>query len=76
MSPDELKSLIPFGLLSIPLTDFNGNDEFDAKASARRLEWLLGYKTATLYERLAQDMDGPKVDIGALAAFFPQAKSN
>ena len=41
MSPDELKSLIPGGLLSFPLTDFDANDEFDAKASAKRLEWLL-----------------------------------
>ena len=49
MSPDELKSLLPGGLLSFPLTDFDANDAFDSKASARRLEWLLGSKTAAMF---------------------------
>lgn len=49
MSPDELKSLIPRGLLSFPLTDFDADDAFDAKASARRLEWLLRYETSATF---------------------------
>ena len=49
MSPDGLKSQIPGGLLSFPLTDFDANDEFDAKASVKRLEWLLRYKTAAMF---------------------------
>jgi 5-dehydro-4-deoxyglucarate dehydratase len=49
MSPDELKSRIPGGLLSFPLTDFDASDAFDAKASAQRLEWLLGYKSSAMF---------------------------
>jgi 5-dehydro-4-deoxyglucarate dehydratase len=48
MSPDELKSLIR-GLLSFPLTDFDADDAFDAKASAHRLEWLLRYETSAMF---------------------------
>ena len=40
MTPQELKDAVPRGMLSFPLTDFDANDEFDAKACARRLEWL------------------------------------
>jgi 5-dehydro-4-deoxyglucarate dehydratase len=49
MPPDELKVRIPRGLLAFPLTDFDGRDEFDAAASARRLEWLLPYGASALF---------------------------
>lgn len=49
MSPDELKSSVPSGLLSFPLTDFNPADEFDPQASASRLEWLMRYPASALF---------------------------
>ncbi len=49
MTPNELKSRIGAGLLSFPLTDFDAQDEFDARASAQRLEWLLHYDTSAMF---------------------------
>ncbi|HEY8268083.1 MAG TPA: 5-dehydro-4-deoxyglucarate dehydratase [Xanthobacteraceae bacterium] len=48
-SPQELKAAISRGLLSFPLTDFDASGEFDAKASARRLEWLASYPAGALF---------------------------
>ncbi len=48
-SPQELKAAISRGLLSFPLTDFDASGEFDAKASARRLEWLAAYPAGALF---------------------------
>ena len=49
MTPMQLKTAIPRGMLAFPLTDFDVQDAFDAKASAARLEWLIGYKPAALF---------------------------
>lgn len=49
MTPQNLKAAVLRGLLSFPLTDFDASDEFDAKASARRLEWLAGYPAGALF---------------------------
>ena len=43
ISPQELKAAVSRGLLSFPLTDFGASGDFDAEASARRLEWLASY---------------------------------
>jgi 5-dehydro-4-deoxyglucarate dehydratase len=49
MTPQELKDAVPRGMLSFPLTDFNANDAFDAKACAARLEWLSKYPSSALF---------------------------
>lgn len=42
-SPKELKSTISSGLLSFPLTDFDGQLAFAPKPYIERLEWLMPY---------------------------------
>ena len=49
MTPQQLKSAVPRGMLSFPLTDFDANDAFDAKACVRRLEWLSHYPSSALF---------------------------
>ena len=49
MTPQELKAAVPRGMLSFPLTDFDASGEFDAKACARRLEWLSDYPSSALF---------------------------
>jgi 5-dehydro-4-deoxyglucarate dehydratase len=49
MTPQELKAVVPRGMLSFPLTDFNADGEFDPKACARRLEWLSAYPSSALF---------------------------
>jgi 5-dehydro-4-deoxyglucarate dehydratase len=49
MTPQELKDAVPRGMLSFPLTDFNANDAFDAKACVARLEWLSKYPSSALF---------------------------
>jgi 5-dehydro-4-deoxyglucarate dehydratase len=49
MSPDDLKRAIPRGMLAFPLTDFDAAGAFDAQASRRRIEWLVGYRPAALF---------------------------
>jgi 5-dehydro-4-deoxyglucarate dehydratase len=49
MLADELKAALPIGTLSFPLTDFDAESRFDAHASARRLEWLLGFPAAATF---------------------------
>ncbi|BBP59402.1 5-dehydro-4-deoxyglucarate dehydratase [Pseudomonas sp. St316] len=49
MTPSELKSVLSSGLLSFPLTDFDGHGEFNAAGYARRLEWLAPYGTSALF---------------------------
>jgi 5-dehydro-4-deoxyglucarate dehydratase len=49
MTPLELKSVLGSGLLAFPATDFDGADEFDAKASSARLEWLATYRPAAYF---------------------------
>ncbi|GGF13569.1 putative 5-dehydro-4-deoxyglucarate dehydratase [Aliidongia dinghuensis] len=49
MSPEELKATIPTGLLSFPVTDFDGAGDFDARSYAARLEWLSAYKVSALF---------------------------
>lgn len=48
ISPLELKSIIRSGLLSFPVTPFDENDNFNAKAFAEHLEWLSPHKIAGL----------------------------
>jgi 5-dehydro-4-deoxyglucarate dehydratase len=49
MTPDDLKAAIPRGMLAFPLTDFDAAGVFDARASAARLAWLMGYRPAALF---------------------------
>lgn len=49
MTPNELKTVLSTGLLSFPLTDFDADLNFDAKAYAGRLEWLMPYGAAVLF---------------------------
>ena len=47
--PNELKQRLSAGMLSFPLTDFDAQDEYDARASAQRLEWLSGFDSAAVF---------------------------
>jgi len=49
MTPLDLKTIIGYGLLSFPLTDFDEQGEFNAKGYARRLEWLAPYGATALF---------------------------
>ena len=49
MSPSELKRVLGSGLLSFPLTDFDGDLKFAPKPYARRLEWLMPYGASALF---------------------------
>ncbi|MGE4166209.1 MAG: 5-dehydro-4-deoxyglucarate dehydratase [Xanthobacteraceae bacterium] len=49
MTPDEIKQRVTVGTLSFPLTDFTDDDQFDPKASAKRLEWLANYSAAPVF---------------------------
>jgi 5-dehydro-4-deoxyglucarate dehydratase len=48
-SPQELKKIISYGLLSFPLTDFDSNLQFAPKPYAERLEWLMPYGATALF---------------------------
>ena len=49
MNPQELKTIMSRGLLSFPLTDFDAQGDFNAKAYAERLEWLAPYGASALF---------------------------
>jgi 5-dehydro-4-deoxyglucarate dehydratase len=49
MTPAELKTIISSGLLSFPLTDFDGNGDFNARGYQARLEWLAPYGASALF---------------------------
>ncbi len=49
MNPQELKTIMSSGLLSFPLTDFDANGDFHAKAYADRLDWLAPYGASALF---------------------------
>ncbi len=49
MNPQDLKSIMSQGLLSFPLTDFDAQGDFNAKAYAERLEWLAPYGASALF---------------------------
>ncbi|MFC5523896.1 5-dehydro-4-deoxyglucarate dehydratase [Polaromonas jejuensis] len=49
MTPQDLKSIMSHGLLSFPLTDFDAQGNFNAKAYAERLEWLAPYGASALF---------------------------
>jgi len=49
MTPAELKTIIGSGLLSFPLTDFDGNGDFSARGYQARLEWLAPYGASALF---------------------------
>lgn len=48
-SPQELKKIISYGLLSFPLTDFDKELQFAPKPFADRLEWLMPYGATALF---------------------------
>jgi 5-dehydro-4-deoxyglucarate dehydratase len=48
-SPQELKKIISYGLLSFPLTDFDSQLRFAPKPFAERLEWLMPYGATALF---------------------------
>jgi 5-dehydro-4-deoxyglucarate dehydratase len=47
-SPEELQHIIRSGLLSFPVTPFDAEDAFDAKAFTAHLEWLSDHPVAGL----------------------------
>ncbi|MGE0348077.1 5-dehydro-4-deoxyglucarate dehydratase [Hydrogenophaga sp.] len=49
MTPQELKTTMSRGLLSFPLTDFDAQGDFNARAYAERLEWLAPYGASALF---------------------------
>src|SRR5262245_35269275 len=49
MTPQELKTAVPRGMLSFPLTDFDASGELDPKACAARLDWLARYPSSALF---------------------------
>ncbi len=49
MPPQDLKTIMSHGLLSFPLTDFDADGNFNAKAYAERLEWLAPYGASALF---------------------------
>ena len=49
MNPQELKTIMSSGLLSFPLTDFDAQGDFNARAYAERLEWLAPYGASALF---------------------------
>lgn len=49
MTPQDLKTQIASGLLSFPVTPFDAENRFNAKAYAAHIEWLSGYPAAGLF---------------------------
>src|SRR6478735_4867981 len=49
MNPQELKTIMGSGLLSFPLTDFDGHGDFHKKGYEKRLEWLAPYGATALF---------------------------
>ncbi|ASP23097.1 putative 5-dehydro-4-deoxyglucarate dehydratase [Antarctobacter heliothermus] len=48
IAPTDLRTIIRSGLLSFPVTPFDGDDKFNANAFAAHLEWLSPHKIAGL----------------------------
>ncbi|VVE37036.1 5-dehydro-4-deoxyglucarate dehydratase [Pandoraea iniqua] len=48
-APQELKQIVSDGLLSFPVTDFDANGDFNARAYADRLEWLAPFGATALF---------------------------
>lgn len=48
IAPNDLRDIIRSGLLSFPVTPFDAEDNFNAKAYAAHLEWLSPHKIAGL----------------------------
>ncbi|MGH8858089.1 MAG: 5-dehydro-4-deoxyglucarate dehydratase, partial [Polaromonas sp.] len=49
MNPQDLKTIVSFGLLSFPVTDFDEQGDFRPKTYAERLEWLAPYGATALF---------------------------
>ena len=49
MNPQDLKSIMSHGLLSVPLTDFDAQGDFAPVGYAARLEWLAPYGASALF---------------------------
>jgi 5-dehydro-4-deoxyglucarate dehydratase len=49
MNPQDLKQTISSGLLSFPLTDFDGEGNFNERGYRARLEWLAPYGATALF---------------------------
>jgi len=53
-SPQELRTIISSGLLSFPLTDFDAQLRSAPKPFAERLERLMPYGAAALFDQLGR----------------------
>src|ERR1051325_8771401 len=49
MNPQELKSILSAGLLSLPVTDFNAQGDFNRAGYIERLEWLAPFGASALF---------------------------
>ena len=49
MEPAELRAALGAGLLSFPVTDFDGQGDFDPTSYRARLEWLVPYGASALF---------------------------
>ena len=48
IAPNDLREIIRTGLLSFPVTPFDGDDRFNPRPFAAHLEWLSSYPVAGL----------------------------
>ena len=49
MTPQEIKAALGAGLLSFPVTHFDGNGRFNAESYRRHVEWLAGFPAPVLF---------------------------
>ena len=49
LDPQALKHALTEGLMSFPITDFDGNGDFDEASYRARLEWLMPYGAKVLF---------------------------
>ncbi|MBP2511256.1 5-dehydro-4-deoxyglucarate dehydratase [Agrobacterium tumefaciens] len=49
MKTEDLKHVLGAGLLSFPVTHFDGEGKFNAKSYAEHVNWLSGFEAATLF---------------------------
>jgi 5-dehydro-4-deoxyglucarate dehydratase len=49
MKTEDLKHVLGAGLLSFPVTHFDGDGKFNAKSYAEHVNWLSGFEAATLF---------------------------
>ena len=49
MTPQEIKAALGAGLLSFPVTHFDGEGRFNAESYRRHVEWLAGFPAPVLF---------------------------